>query len=95
MAFMTEKVETKLYLGNLPWETTTDSLSDFLLDLGLDFHSAKVITDRESGRSRGFAFIEFSSHEQYRSAKEQLAGYVYGGRRLIASEAKERAGKSS
>jgi RNA recognition motif-containing protein len=80
----------KIFLGNLPWSTTTDSLGAMLRDTGYVFHSAKVIADKETGRSRGFAFVEFETPEAAVEAIQTLDGYVLDGRSLHASEANER-----
>jgi len=80
----------KIFLGNLPWSTTTDSLGTMLRELGYVFHSAKVIVERETGRSRGFAFVEFETPEAAIEAIKALDGHVLDGRSLHASEANER-----
>jgi RNA-binding proteins (RRM domain) len=80
----------KMFLGNLPWDTTTDILVDLLRDEGFTFKSAKVIVDRETGRSRGFSFVEFETPEAAAEAIAALDGYVHDGRSLRAAEATER-----
>lgn len=80
----------KVFLGNLSWGVTGDSLADLLRDEGYDFRSAKVILDRETGRSRGFAFVEFETPEAAAEAIAGLDGHVIDGRPLRAMEATDR-----
>ena len=80
----------KVFLGNLPWDVGTDVLSSFLTAMDFVFKSVKVINDRETGKSRGFAFIEFDTPEDAREAIQDLDGHILGGRALRASEANER-----
>ena len=82
--------KNKLYLGNLSWEATLDDVSDLLLDLDLAFHSVKIINDKETGNSRGFAFIECDEPSQVTEAIEELNGCVFMGRTLQAAPARER-----
>jgi cold-inducible RNA-binding protein len=83
----------RMYLGNLPWATTTDDLASLLKEEGYSFVSAKVINDRETGKSRGFAFVEFETPEAASEAIASLDGHVLDGRPLRASEAEERPGR--
>lgn len=78
----------KLYVGNLPWSTTEDDLRELFAPVG-QTHSAILITDRETGRSRGFGFVELDN-EAADQAISQLNGTEYGGRQLRINEAKER-----
>jgi RNA recognition motif-containing protein len=78
-------VAKKLYVGNLPFSATEDELRNVFA--GYNVVSAKVISDRETGRSRGFAFVEVESAEQ---AISEMNGKDMGGRKLIVNEAKER-----
>ena len=80
----------KVFLGNLPWAVTSDSLADLLRDEGYTFKSAKVIADRETGRSRGFAFVEFETPEAADEAIAGLDGHVIDNRPLRAMEATDR-----
>jgi RNA recognition motif-containing protein len=83
----------RMYLGNLPWATTNDDLSRLLADEGYSIVSAKVIMDRETGKSRGFAFVEFETDAAAAEAIEHIDGYMLDGRPLRASEAEERPGR--
>ena len=76
----------KLYVGNLPYNISDDQLSDMFAKFGTP-DSAKVITDRDSGRSKGFGFVEFSNDEQAKQALS-LNGTEFGGRALTVNEAR-------
>jgi cold-inducible RNA-binding protein len=79
----------KVFVGNLPWSIRTAELSAFLTDLGFAYRSVKVIEDRDTGRSRGFAFVEFETPQAATEAIAELAGTVCEGRTLFANEAKD------
>ncbi len=81
---------TKLYVGNLSFRTTSDELKDAFSAVGT-VESASVIEDRETGRSRGFAFVEMATPEEAAAAIEQFNGKDFGGRNLTVNEAKPRA----
>jgi len=83
----------KVFLGNLSWKTTTDDLIVLLRAEGYTFHSAKVILDRDTQRSRGFAFVEFETPEAADVAIVELDGVVIDGRPLRAMEAVERSSR--
>jgi RNA recognition motif-containing protein len=80
---------TKLFVGSLAWATTDDSLKDFFSGAGTVV-SASVIMDRESGRSKGFGFVEMSSDEEAKAAVEQLNGKDLDGRPVVVNEARPR-----
>ena len=80
---------TKLYVGNLSFKTTSDDLRDYFSQAG-EVESASVIEDRETGRSRGFGFVEMSSKEEGNAAIQQFNGHEVGGRALNVNEAKPR-----
>ena len=79
----------KIYVGNLPWSTTDQELSEMFGQIGA-VRSASVITDRETGRSRGFGFVEMDSDEDAKTAIADLNGKDMGGRPLRVNEANER-----
>src|SRR5258705_4796631 len=81
---------TKLYVGNLSFRTTSDELRDAFAAVGT-VESASVIEDRDTGRSRGFAFVEMATGEEAAAAIEQFNGKEFGGRNLTVNEAKPRA----
>ena len=79
----------KLYVGNLAFQTTSEDLQQLFGEVGT-VESASVIEDRETGRSRGFAFVEMSSKEEGQKAIQQFNGQEVGGRALNVNEAKPR-----
>jgi cold-inducible RNA-binding protein len=81
---------TKLYVGNLSFRTTSEELRDAFAAVGT-VESASVIEDRDTGRSRGFAFVEMATPEEAAAAIEQFNGKDLGGRNLTVNEAKPRA----
>ena len=82
-------MSTKLYVGNLAFQTTSEELQDLFAQAGT-VESASVVEDRMTGRSRGFAFVEMASKEEAASAIEQFNGKEVGGRALKVNEAKPR-----
>lgn len=80
-------MSTKLYIGGLAWATTDDTLKAGFSKAG-NVVSAKVITDRETGRSRGFGFVEMSSQEEAQAAIEMFDGKEFDGRSIIVNEAR-------
>jgi len=80
---------TKLYVGNLSFQTTSDELRDHFAQAG-SVESASVVEDRMTGRSRGFGFVEMASPEEATAAIEQLNGKEFGGRNLTVNEARPR-----
>lgn len=78
-----------IYVGNLPWSATETDVRDIFEQYGT-VHSAKVITDRETGRSRGFGFVEMEDSEA-QAAIEAADGMEMGGRPLKVNEARPRA----
>ena len=83
----------KVFVGNLPWAMTESDLSQHLSDLDFSFDSVKVIMDRDTGRFRGFAFVELVTDAEASRAIEILNGYIVDGRVLCASEARQREGR--
>jgi RNA recognition motif-containing protein len=81
---------TKLYVGNLSFRTTSEELREAFAAVGT-VESASVIEDRDTGRSRGFAFVEMATAEEAAAAIEQFNGKDFGGRNLTVNEAKPRA----
>lgn len=82
-------MEAKLYVGNLPYSVRDDSLQDLFSQAG-SVVSANVITDRESGRSKGFGFVEMSSPEEAEKAIQMFNGYSFEGRDLRVNVARPR-----
>ena len=79
----------KIYVGNLPWSTTSADLEARFAPHGA-VRSAEVISDRETGRSRGFGFVEMETNEGLQAAIAALNGQEMNGRPLTVNEARER-----
>jgi RNA recognition motif-containing protein len=84
----------KLYVGNLPYSATDEVLMQTFAECGT-VESAKVIMDRDSGRSKGFAFIEMSSDDEAQKAISRFNGQQWEGRAMNVSEAKPQAPRDS
>ena len=79
----------KLYVGNLAFQTNSQQLQDLFAQAG-KVESASVVEDRDTGRSRGFGFVEMSSKEEATAAIAQFNGKEFNGRNLNVNEAKPR-----
>ena len=77
----------KLYVGNLPFSATDETLREHFTQVG-NVESAKIITDRMSGRSKGFGFVEMSSDAEAQEAVNRFNGTDYSGRPLTVAEAR-------
>ena len=84
----------KLYVGNLSFNTTTQDLEEMFGQIGT-VQSTNIIEDRETGHSRGFAFVEMSSKEEGEKAISQLDGKEINGRDLRVNEAKPRENRAA
>ena len=82
-------MSTKLYVGNLAFQTTSQELQELFAQAGT-VESASVVEDRDTGRSRGFAFVQMSTNEEAAAAIDQFNGKELGGRALKVNEAKPR-----
>lgn len=80
-------MSTKLFVGSLPWAVNDDTLKEAFEAHGTVV-SAKVVTDRETGRSRGFGFVEMENETDASNAIQALNGSELSGRNIIVSEAK-------
>ncbi len=78
-----------IYVGNLPWSASEDDVRQLFQAYG-EVQSVKLISDRETGRARGFGFVEMEDEEATK-AIEALENYSFGGRTLRVNEAKPRA----
>jgi len=86
-------MEKRLYVGNLPFDTTEDDLHQLFSAHG-QIVSAKLITDMETGRSRGFGFVEMSTEDEAKAAIEKMNKSKVGDRELTVNEARPRPEKS-
>ncbi len=77
-----------IYVGNIPWSASEDELKAFFSDFG-QIISARIITERATGRSKGYGFIEVAD-EDAEQVVEQVNGKEMGGRKLVVNEAKPR-----
>ena len=82
-------MSTKIYVGNLPFSTTSQDLESIFGEFGT-VESANLIADRETGRSRGFGFVEMSNKEEGDAAIASMNGKELDGRALTVNEAKPR-----
>jgi len=77
----------KLYVGNLPYSATEQTLREAFSQSGT-VDSVSLITDRDSGQSKGFGFVEMSNDQEARAATQALNGYTMDGRQIKVNEAK-------
>lgn len=82
-------MSSNLYVGNLTFSTTTADLETLFAQHG-EVEKAQVITDRDTGRSRGFGFVEMATSEEAKAAIDSLNGHNLDGRDLTVNVAKER-----
>ena len=82
-------MSVKLYVGNLPFSISDQDLEGLFAQAG-QVESVSVITDRDTGRSRGFGFVEMESREAAEAAIQQLNGYEMDGRAIVVNEARPR-----
>ena len=78
----------KLYVGNLPFSATEDTLGEFFAQSGVNPSAVNLIRDRFTGQSRGFAFVEINNDEEADRAVNSLNGQNFGGRNLVVNEAR-------
>lgn len=83
----------KLYVGNIPFETNENDLQALFAEAGA-VESVNVVRDRETGRARGFAFVEMATDEAAQAAVAQLHDRSFGGRRLTVNEARPQTPRS-
>ena len=83
----------KLYVGNIPFETNENDLQELFAEAGA-VESVNVVRDRETGRARGFAFVEMATDEAAPAAVSQLHDRTFGGRRLTVNEARPQTPRS-
>jgi cold-inducible RNA-binding protein len=83
----------KLYVGNLSFEMQEQDLKTLFEEGGRSVASARIISDRDTGRSRGFGFVEFANPQDAQSAIESMNGREINGRALVVNEAREQTPK--
>ncbi len=83
---------TKLFVGSLSWDTTDEQLKEFFAAIG-EVETATVVKDRESGRSRGFGFVEMVNDADAKKAIDELNGKELDGRAITVNEARPREDK--
>ncbi len=81
---------TRLYVGNLPFDVDEAQLRTLFAGNGRTVTEVKMVTDRDTGRPRGFAFVEMGSEGDAQAAVRELQGTQMGGRTLTVNEARER-----
>jgi cold-inducible RNA-binding protein len=91
--FLETRMGKKLYVGNLTYDVTDSALEQLFAGHG-SVQSAQVIMDRDTGRSKGFGFVEMSSDQEAQNAITALNGQQVGGRALTVNEAKPREERS-
>jgi len=84
---------TRLYVGNLPYSATDESLEQLFAGVGT-ITSATVVKDRDTGRARGFGFVEMSTEAEAKEAISKINGQVMDERTIVVNEAKERTERS-
>jgi RNA recognition motif-containing protein len=80
----------RLYVGNLPFDATEKQIRQVFETEERKLVSIKIVTDRDTGRPRGFAFVDLETEEQAKAAIEELNGKDFGGRALIVNEAEDK-----
>lgn len=80
----------RLYVGNLPFDATEKQIRSFVEAEGRVVTSIKIVADRDTGRSRGFAFVDLEDADQVQQAIADLNGKDFGGRALVVNEAQDR-----
>ena len=83
-----------LYVGNLPYTTTVEELKDLFSDYE-SVEDVRVMTDRDTGRSRGFGFVNLSSDEETEKAIKDLNGHSLDSREIVVNEARPRGNRNS
>ena len=86
-----ERQMARLYVGNLSFEVSDETLHELFSSNGFQVESAKVIRDKQTGRSRGFGFVELGAGEDLARAITQMNGFNYDGRPLHVNEARPQA----
>ena len=86
---MADTATNKLFVGSISWNTTWQELKEIFSEFG-DVGFVKIVTDRETGKSKGFGFVEFATAEEAAAAKEAMDGKEVDGRALKVDFAQEK-----
>lgn len=86
--------QNKLYVGNLPWSVTSDTLHEMFAEFG-EIVEATLISDRETGRSKGFGFVTFATPEAAQNAINAMSDKEVEGRKLVVNAARPREERSN
>lgn len=78
----------KLYVGNVSWNATNESLLEHLSSTGIEITSVNIITNRETGRSRGFAFVEIPNDDDMQAIIDEFNEKEFDGRKIFINEAR-------
>ncbi|MBN2483924.1 MAG: RNA-binding protein [Candidatus Omnitrophica bacterium] len=81
--------QKKLYIGNLDYSVTEDSLREMMQEKGIEAKEVKIISDKYSGRSKGFGFAEFETEEQAQAAIDALNEQDFNGRKMTVNKARK------
>ena len=84
----------RLYVGNLPFDATEKQIRSFVEGESRKVTAIKIVTDRDTGRPRGFAFVDVENAEQAQQAISELNGKDFGGRALVVNEAQDKGPKA-
>ncbi|MFO8058845.1 MAG: RNA-binding protein [bacterium] len=82
-------MSNRLYVGNLPFRTSEEALRELFEGDGRQVVECRIITDRETGRSRGFGFVEMGTEDEAQQSIDALDGYAFEGRNLKVNYARE------
>ena len=82
---------TKLFVGNIPYATTEEDLTNLFSRSGGKVESVRIITDFDTGRSKGYAFVEMASAEEAQQVIQELNSFNMNGRPIVVNEARPRA----
>lgn len=93
ISIKTKTMNKKLYVGNLSYDTSEDKLKEYFAQAG-DVASVSIITDKYSGKSRGFGFVEMETEDEAKKAKEMFDQQELDGRKLVVNEARPRRNRS-
>jgi RNA recognition motif-containing protein len=85
-------MKKRLYVGNLPFSASEEDVRQLFAQNGRAVEEVHLVTDRETGRPRGFGFVEMGTGEDAQGAIQELNGQEFGGRNLTVNEARERTG---